>query len=248
MGYRICAGTRLSNVVSPCLSAAARPVYASSFFQRRGIRYSALPANKRITKSQCLGKTLSTFINETRPNSPEEELKYKPEYEYIEGVEPLERYRPGGYHPINLGDKLCQERYQVLHKLGYGGTSTTWLAEDRSSRQLVAIKIMTTESTHTSQELAFLCGLVGQRFVRQLLDTFSLEGPNGTHTCLVLEARGCSLHAAKDLSYHRLLHLPIARAVIAELALAVHHLHLKGVVHGGNVLIVEMTLLRVAIY
>jgi len=169
-------------------------------------------------------------------NSPgEEQDEYKPEYEYIEGVESLERYRPGGYHPITLGDELCQGRYQVVHKLGYGGTSTTWLAEDRNSRRLVAIKITTAESAHISQEVGFLSRFAGEGFIRQLLNTFSLDGPNGRHSCLVLEAASCSLHAAKDLSYHRLLHLPIARAVIAELVLAVRYLHLQGVAHGGNV-------------
>jgi serine/threonine protein kinase len=40
------------------------------------------------------------------------------------------RYKPGGYHPVKLGDKLGTDRYQILHKLGYGGFSTVWLAKD----------------------------------------------------------------------------------------------------------------------
>jgi len=43
----------------------------------------------------------------------------------------LEAYRPGGLHPIHLGDTLCQERYKIIRKLGYGSFSTVWLAHDR---------------------------------------------------------------------------------------------------------------------
>jgi serine/threonine-protein kinase SRPK3 len=42
----------------------------------------------------------------------------------------MSRYRPGGFHPICLGDTLNQRRYQVCHKLGWGGFSTVWLAKD----------------------------------------------------------------------------------------------------------------------
>ena len=39
-------------------------------------------------------------------------------------------YRPGGYHPVALGDTLKDGRYQIRHKLGYGGYSTVWVARD----------------------------------------------------------------------------------------------------------------------
>ena len=48
-------------------------------------------------------------------------------------AEPLQRYRPGGYHPIRLGDSLKSGRYQILHKLGWGRYATVWLAKDHRS-------------------------------------------------------------------------------------------------------------------
>ena len=39
-------------------------------------------------------------------------------------------YRPGGFHPIVLGDTLKDGRYKIHHKLGYGGFSTVWVARD----------------------------------------------------------------------------------------------------------------------
>ena len=39
-------------------------------------------------------------------------------------------YRRGGYHPVALGDTLQNGRYEICHKLGYGGFSTVWAARD----------------------------------------------------------------------------------------------------------------------
>lgn len=50
----------------------------------------------------------------------------------IEG-EALHRYKPGGYHPIHLGDTLDGGRYTIHHKLGWGGYGTSWLALDKRS-------------------------------------------------------------------------------------------------------------------
>lgn len=44
--------------------------------------------------------------------------------------ENMSKYRPGGFHPIRLGDTLQDGRYQIYHKLGWGGFSTVWLARD----------------------------------------------------------------------------------------------------------------------
>ena len=39
-------------------------------------------------------------------------------------------YRLGGFHPVCLGDTFQHGRYQIYHKLGWGGSSTVWLAKD----------------------------------------------------------------------------------------------------------------------
>jgi serine/threonine protein kinase len=58
-----------------------------------------------------------------------------------EETEELFRYKPGGLHPVILGEVLpklgtCVDdqdkkpRYRILLKLGFGGFSTVWLARD----------------------------------------------------------------------------------------------------------------------
>ncbi len=45
------------------------------------------------------------------------------QYNWIEDVESLEKYVPGGYHPAMIGD-VIKRRYEIVGKLGYGGFST----------------------------------------------------------------------------------------------------------------------------
>ncbi len=49
-----------------------------------------------------------------------------------EDEEDLEDYRPGGYHPINIGDDFNNGRYVIVRKLGWGHFSTVWLARDNT--------------------------------------------------------------------------------------------------------------------
>lgn len=44
--------------------------------------------------------------------------------------ENISKYRPGGFHPVCLGDTFQDGRYKIHHKLGWGGFSTVWLAKD----------------------------------------------------------------------------------------------------------------------
>ena len=54
--------------------------------------------------------------------------------------ESLYNYRPGGFHPVNLGDTLQDGRYVIRHKLGYGGFSTVWLARDTQEGYVSRLK------------------------------------------------------------------------------------------------------------
>ncbi|CAJ0549405.1 Ff.00g030180.m01.CDS01 [Fusarium sp. VM40] len=120
-------------------------------------------------------------------------------YNCYTDAEPLHRYRPGGYHPIALGDALKNGRYKILHKLGWGGYSTTWAAKDQKDDRYVAVKITVSE-VKESGELKILRALStlpihhpGSSHMTQLLDHFTLVGPNGSHDCLVLELVGTNV-------------------------------------------------------
>ncbi|WQF83706.1 Putative kinase-like domain superfamily, kinase, ATP binding protein [Colletotrichum destructivum] len=151
------------------------------------------------------------------------------EYGYVDGVEHLGDYRPGGYHPIHIDDRL-NERYRVVHKLGHGTFSTAWLAVDENLSKYVAVKVGTADADCTEVDVLslFRQSVSDHRdsehkrsLVPVVLDRFSLSGPNGTHPCLITLPARCSLRDAKEASGNSLLRLDVARSLAAQLVLAV---------------------------
>ncbi|KAJ5950798.1 uncharacterized protein N7479_009211 [Penicillium vulpinum] len=188
-------------------------------------------------------------------------FKYVP----IEEVERLEKYQPGGYHPILIGDVL-HSRYRVAHKLGYGAYSTTWLCRDSQSNTYVAVKVGTAESNDREVDVLNYLNHVrtaesndreadvlnclnhsspldhlGSSMIPSIKDRFILHGPNGTHPCYVTTLAMCSVSSAKEGSYKRIFQASTARSLIVQLLLAVQYIHSKGVAHGdlhtGNILL-----------
>lgn len=76
--------------------------------------------------------------------------------------------------------------------------------------------------------------------IPSILDCFSIKGPNGEHACYVTTPARGSLSDMKNGSWISLFQLETARALAAQLAIAVDYVHSQGVVHGdlhlGNVL------------
>ncbi|KAF2446084.1 hypothetical protein P171DRAFT_320478, partial [Karstenula rhodostoma CBS 690.94] len=111
--------------------------------------------------------------------------------------EPFERYAVGGYYPVRIGDRFSS-RYHVIHKLGYGSSSTTWLARDERLAKYVALKFAVSELDRPF-ESAILRTLrdgedahvdFGIAMIPEILDEFQVEGPEiqgvrRKHHCLV---------------------------------------------------------------
>ncbi|KAJ1712309.1 kinase-like domain-containing protein [Aspergillus flavus] len=166
-------------------------------------------------------------------------------YRPIEYVERMEYYEPGGYHPVKIGD-CFHNRYRVIHKLGHGSYSTIWLARDEISNTNVAVKVCRANSN--PREIDILARLsspkqpsdTGRSIIPSILDKFNIQGPNGTHVCLVTSPARMSVSDAKKESWISLFQLEVARAIAAQLVIAVQYIHSQGFVHGdlhrGNLL------------
>lgn len=161
-------------------------------------------------------------------------------YRPLEDVERLEYYRPGGYHPVQIGDSF-HGRYQIVHKLGHGTFSTIWLARDERLSKYVAIKVCTADtSQHEIDTLSRLNNGAlqkaagGEALTPIILDRFNVQGPNGTHLFFTTAPARCSLVDTKEASVCRLFRLDVARSLAAQLTLAIAHTHERGVVHGGE--------------
>ena len=107
-------------------------------------------------------------------------------------------YVEGGYHPVQLGDTFINQ-YYVIRKLGFGTFSTVWLCWDLHMLRLVAVKVIKSDLTENGAaedeiNMLFAVQRIGKgNNVVDLLDWFTMNGVNGTHTCAVFEVMGSSL-------------------------------------------------------
>ncbi|RAL06511.1 putative protein kinase [Aspergillus homomorphus CBS 101889] len=110
-------------------------------------------------------------------------------------------YDPKHFYPARLYEVL-NNRYQITAKLGWGSSSTVWLARDLEQwrwcpTRYVAVKIKANNYATTKdaeRDLRLVEHIshtnprhVGYNFVSTLLDSFTLPGPHGTHACMVFD-------------------------------------------------------------
>ncbi|KAL4804385.1 kinase-like domain-containing protein [Aspergillus unguis] len=111
-------------------------------------------------------------------------------------------YKPQHFYPVRLYETL-NSRYQIAAKIGWGTSSTVWLARDLHRwrwlpPRYVAIKVAA--NNYASQESAEKelritdhitkanTQHLGRNFVTTLLDSFRLESKGGSHICMVFDA------------------------------------------------------------
>lgn len=176
------------------------------------------------------GAVMSSTGSET---SSEPRQKYHPFQ--LGPSEDLEWYEPGGFHPVHLQD-VYDLRYSVIHKLGFGGFSTVWLARDSVQDEWVALKILASEISITSTARpSFLedDDIKSSALFSIPKREFWIDGPNGRHLCLVLPVVGPSCSSLSKGIYSTMkpaLAADIGRQAVEATAL----LHSKEFCHGGK--------------
>lgn len=162
----------------------------------------------------------------------------------LDNIEDIENYKPGGFHPVHLGD-IIYGTYKVLHKLGHGSVSTVWLAHDSHRKHYVALKILTTNASKDLQELKIVqCLTTGDRshpgynHIATLLHHFMIDGPNGSHLCLVLQVAGPSISIFNralpgQARGNRRLRGDLARKIAKQTVQALDYMHLERICYGG---------------
>jgi hypothetical protein len=110
-------------------------------------------------------------------------------------------YHPQYFYHANPGE-ILDGGFELKAKLGYGRTSTVWLAQDTRWRFLcpkpyVVIKICDNrysdeeESRHelniSNHIAASALGNQALDFIRLVKESFEISGPHGRHLCLVFQ-------------------------------------------------------------
>ncbi|KAM0664479.1 hypothetical protein ACQRIU_006337 [Beauveria bassiana] len=148
--------------------------------------------------------------------------------------EALPDYLPARYYPMRIGQVLV-DRYQVVGKLGFGRSSTVWLARDLHQRRHVALKVFIRSQAlgdGVGNEIAMFKRMEqrksshpGRNAVRTLLDSFRLDGPEGEHLVLAHPPLWRSIEAAIRRTSPRRLPASGLRYVLKDLFLALEYLH-----------------------
>ncbi|EEQ87765.1 serine/threonine protein kinase [Blastomyces dermatitidis ER-3] len=144
--------------------------------------------------------------------------------------ERFEDFKKGRYYPVNIGD-VFSSKYQVIGKLGFGMTSTVWLARDLAGHQYVTLKVYTRNeaSQEEFQVYKYLSqgnpSHPGYPHVRTALDIFTIPRPGGDHHCLVQKPMWESF---RDLLYRHPSHRfteNLLRFGLIQVFLALDYLH-----------------------
>ncbi|KAL4815772.1 kinase-like protein [Aspergillus spinulosporus] len=195
-------------------------------------------------------RALTSSIRRTRLSSREcSTIAHIIPMEGLIEEETLPHYKAAHYYPVKIGD-VYYTRYKVAGKLGYGAYSTSWLCQDLQCatpslidprRALTILKVSTSLSdypTTTNCELRVYKHLAkidsshpGQSLIRELYDSFDLQGPRGMHQCLVLQPMNMTLLEMMRMN-PRPFDLPLLKMTVKRLLLALDFLHAEAeVIH-----------------
>ncbi|KAM5501700.1 hypothetical protein McanMca71_005162 [Microsporum canis] len=142
------------------------------------------------------------------------------------------------YYPVHIGE-IFQSRHQVITKLGFGATSTIWLCRDLQEHRYLTLKVNVrsrrpnpeVELTNYMKSIEDTHG--GEIHVRRVIESFSIDGPHGTHCCILYEPTGIDL---SDF-IHRLetgaLPPTMLRLTVRYILIALDYIHQLGIIHTG---------------
>lgn len=160
-----------------------------------------------------------------------------------EDEESLKDYKPGGYHPVYVGELYKDGRYQIVRKLGWGHFSTVWLAKDtQNNTKHVAMKVVRSAPHYTDaalDEISLLKRVVsanpnhpGRAYVVSLLDSFRHNGPNGSHVCMVFEVLGENLLGLIKRYHYKGIPKVLVKQITKQVLLGLDYLHREcGIIH-----------------
>ncbi|KAL2871653.1 putative protein kinase [Aspergillus lucknowensis] len=148
--------------------------------------------------------------------------------------ETLPDYITSRYYPARIGE-IFQGRYQIVGKLGFGASSTLWLARDMNHCGYVTLKIFINSASMGQQlddELQMYKRIEkgsknhpGCSAVRSLLDSFDVDGPEDKHRCLVHPPLWESVLTFLHRNPVQRLPSPVLAFVLKRLFLALDYLH-----------------------
>ncbi|KAK8848615.1 kinase-like domain-containing protein [Apiospora arundinis] len=155
-----------------------------------------------------------------------------------------EDYQPGGLCPIDISvyekSSFIAGRFQVIHKLGFGGFGSVWLCYEAAAKKWRAVKVSRASLASDNNGELIVNSVMSDRSVTVAealehqvvlpLETFWIESINGKHLCTVLPLLGPRLSdwstwKGKD-------DVDTVRRISLEMVEGMNFLHGHGICHG----------------
>ncbi|GCB20607.1 serine/threonine-protein kinase SRPK [Aspergillus awamori] len=144
--------------------------------------------------------------------------------------ERLPTYSPHKYYPVQEGE-IFNDRYQAIAKVGFGVTSTVWLARDLVESTHVILKIYVSGQgrDHELNVYTHINSIdtdhPGKKYIRKLCDHFYIDNTQGRHLCLVHQALGMNTSDLLQLKHGHRMTLEGMKPAIRQLLGALDFLH-----------------------
>ncbi|KAF8807267.1 kinase-like protein [Phlegmacium glaucopus] len=144
-------------------------------------------------------------------------------------------YNAGGYLPVKVNDTFCNNRYRVVRKLGWGHFSTVWLVKDAHTHRHSALKVVKSAGRYAetardeikllSRVSSFSPSHPGREHIVSFLDSFSHQGPEAQHVCIVFEPLGENLLALIERNKKKGVPRSLVKVITRQILLGLEYLH-----------------------
>ncbi|KDR71809.1 hypothetical protein GALMADRAFT_143593 [Galerina marginata CBS 339.88] len=148
-----------------------------------------------------------------------------------------------GWPQFAFGEAIGPDkRYTIVRKLGWGMSSSTWLARDQKENKFVAVKGLTGYTTGLIPK-----GLVWEPEALNLLSTSSNTSPHclkllssftvpgkgsaGEHLCLITQLLGGDVKSLHECQNGNVFPFQLAKRILLHVLRGIAHAHRCGVVH-----------------
>ena len=202
-----------------------------------------VPSSGKDKKSSYISNMMSKFDYDIDDDNSSSDGDYSDDED-----EGAESYKPGGYHPVMIGDKFNQARYTVVSKLGWGHFSTVWMCHDKRAVQLntpefIALKIQKSAFHYTEAALdeiellnTVAKAVKSDSFIEEfgynydpciiaLTDNFFHTGPYGKHACMGFEVLGENLLKVIKRYNYRGIPISIVKSIVRQICVGLDVLH-----------------------
>ncbi|PPQ62797.1 hypothetical protein CVT24_000491 [Panaeolus cyanescens] len=143
-------------------------------------------------------------------------------------------YNTGGYLPVKVND-IFNNRYRVVRKLGWGHFSTVWLVRDDVTQDHSALKVVKSAGRYAEtarDEIKLLSRVAsvsplhpGRQHIVSFLDSFSHQGPEASHVCIVFEPLGENLLALIERNKKKGVPRSLVKVIAKQVLLGLEYLH-----------------------